>query len=225
MGVPAKRLLIVEGPDDKHVIRHLLKKLGYETKIVKENGRVHFVCRHSDRMAYFRIVDKGGINQLLDAIAQEAKVSGRLALGIVADANETPCSRWKAISDRIRKIEVEPLSLPDEREPEGTVIGNMLRVGVWLMPDNRRCGEIEDFVQEMIPDDDPVWPLSKQYIGDIPSHDRKFTRKKRTRAELYAWMATRKEPSRMGTAIGSGDLKTDGELCASFSRWIQRLFT
>lgn len=53
------------------------------------------------------------------------------------------------------------------------------------MPDNRSPGELEDFVQTMIPGDDPVWPRSKQYIDDIPDTLRKFKPKKKSRAELY----------------------------------------
>ena len=58
------------------------------------------------------------------------------------------------------------------------------RVGIWLMPDNASTGELEDFVMQLIPEDDSVWPLSKQYIGEIPQADRKFREDKTRRAEL-----------------------------------------
>ena len=44
------------------------------------------------------------------------------------------------------------------------------------------------------------------------------------RAELHAWLATRENPGLMGAAIGRGDLKTDGPLCAAFLKWLEVLF-
>lgn len=76
----------------------------------------------------------------------------------------------------------------------------------------------------MIPDDDPVWPLARKFIRDIPEDERKFTSGKRSKAELRAWLATRETPGLMGTAIGIGDLKTDGKLCIDFLEWLEKLF-
>ena len=81
------------------------------------------------------------------------------------------------------------------------------------MPDNRRSGELEDFVQTMIPEGDPICPLSQKYIDDIPSEEREFSEGKELRAKLHAWLATRKEPGRMGSAVGRGDLQVDDVLC------------
>ncbi len=92
------------------------------------------------------------------------------------------------------------------------------------MPDNTSTGELEDFVAQMIPEDDAVWPLARQYIQGIPKERRRFTAKKMRKAEVYAWLATRKEPGPMGAAIGKRDLSTDGQLCRKFSQWLGRLF-
>ena len=92
------------------------------------------------------------------------------------------------------------------------------------MPDNRSAGELEDFVQSMIPEDDSAWELARRYIRDIPEEARKFPPKKQSRAELHAWLATRENPGLMGFAIGRGDLKTDGPLCAAFLKWLEALF-
>lgn len=103
-------------------------------------------------------------------------------------------------------------------------MGGAPRVGVWLMPDNRSAGELEDFVQRMIPDGDPAWPLAREYVRGIPDEARAFPSGKRSRAELHAWLATREEPGFMGSAIGRGDLKTGGPLCTAFLAWIESLF-
>ncbi len=92
------------------------------------------------------------------------------------------------------------------------------------MPDNQSMGELEDFVAKMIPNGDPVWPRSRSYIDGIPITDRKFKGKKTLRAKVYAWLAAREDPRRMGQAIYARDLNVNGPLCQKFVDWLTRLF-
>lgn len=195
------KVLLVEGPDDKHVVGHLLNQ--------------------ASSTAPCDILDKGGIDNLLKAVEPEIQAPGRVAVGIVVDANDHPDRRWQAVSNRLRKAGIKA---PDVLPPGGAIMGGPPRVGVWLVPDNRSVGELEDFVQKMVPPDDLVWPLAQKYLQDVPAEARQFPANKRSRAELHAWLATRKTPGRMGSAIGRGDLKIDGPLCAGFLAWIEGLF-
>ena len=194
-------ILLVEGPDDKHVVRHLSDSF--------------------EKMPKFCISDKEGIEVLLGDIGLELQVPGRRALGILVDANDDLNARWSAVADRLRE---ENIGVPDNPCPEGTIINGFPRVGIWLMPDNSSPGELEDFVSKMIPDDDPIWPRSKRYIDCIPECDRRFREKKTQRARIHAWLATREDPRRMGGAIGARDLRVDGVLSEKFSDWLRRLF-
>ena len=196
------KVLFVEGWDDEHVVTELWKR------------------RHGSEPSFY-IQDQKGIESLKDAISLGIKASSRKVLGIVADADDDPGGCWDAISDRLGKVGVK---LPEVRPPDGIIVYGQPRVGVWLMPDNQRPGDLEDFVREMIPSNDPAWCLAKRYIQGIPPDAIKFSTKKRSRAELHAWLATRKEPGRIGWAIGRGDLQTDGPLCSDFLAWIEGLF-
>ena len=149
------------------------------------------------------------------------KVSGRQAVGILVDANDDVTGRWNAIQNRLRRADIEP---PPSPNPDGTIIQTKPRIGIWLMPDNTSAGELEDFVTKMIPTEDPVWPLSLSYIEGIPEADRKFSEKKKLRAQLYAWLAAREDPRRMGLAIRARDLKVDGDLSKKFVAWLNELF-
>ncbi len=197
-------LLLVEGADDKAVAIHF--------RIVV------------DSLPEFEVSDRGNVDKVLAAIRPEVLVSGRKAVGIVVDANESPVSRWQAVSERLSRVGIRA---PSEPDVDGTVMeGNsrLPRTGVWMMPDNHSAGELEDFLITMLPEDDPVWPRSVAYIDAIPPQDRRFTEKKGPRAQLHAWFATRKEPRLSGRAILAGDLRVDAALAVKFIHWLSRLF-
>ena len=195
------RVLLVEGPNDKHVVRHL--------------------CNFHEEMPEFWILDKEGIEVLLEAIGSEIQAPGRKAVGILVDANDDLDARWRTVANRLREENIE---VPSNPEPTGTIIDSTPRIGIWLMPNNTAPGELENFVSEMIPDDDPVWPLSVNYIDGIPEADRNFTEKKILRAKIHAWLATREDPRQMGAAIGARDLHTDGTLSTALANWLRQLF-
>ncbi len=92
------------------------------------------------------------------------------------------------------------------------------------MPDNQRRGELEDFIASMIPQDDPTCPRAQRYIDGIPDAERKFSRRKLTRAHVHAWLAARRKPRPMGTAITACDLHHDAPIAATFVGWLRKLF-
>ena len=197
------RVLLVEGRDDKHVVDH--------------------VCRRYEPMPTFEIVEKGGLEKLMASIGSELRAPGRRAVGIVVDANDDIEARWAAVKNRVEGAGVTV----GERDSAGTVTRGIPPepdVGVWIMPDNRSAGELEDFIQTMIPEGDSIWPLSDAYIDGIPAEKRPFRSKKALRAKVHAWLATREQPRPMGLAIGAGYLDVEGGGCAALTTWLRRLF-
>lgn len=202
------RVLLVEGPDDKHVVIHLSERSG---------------LTHN-----FRIVEKEGKDSLLDAIEVEVDIPGRTVLGIILDANDDPNARWQAVTDRLNRLRQEDhFDLPDlpaQPQPGGTIIDGRLRIGIWLMPDNRSTGQLEDFVGSMIPSGDPVWPRAQTFIDGIPPDDRKFAPGKIQRAKVHVWLATRESPRPMGLSIKAEDLDTNTSNTTTFVNWLRELF-
>ena len=197
-------MLLVEGQDDKHVVRHIRER--------------------NPPMPVFDIKDKSSLQELLHSISSEVKFPGRRAVGIMVDANDDPKRRWQSVAYRVRNIGAV---LPDSPCPNGTIARRIpnfprLRLGIWLMPDNVSSGELEHFIAGMIPRKDPVWPLARQYINQIARPV--FKPQKKRRAEVHAWLATREEPRRMGLAIKARDLEVETDVCHRFVAWLRLLF-
>ena len=213
---PPDRVLLVEGQDDFHVVRQ--------------------ICERNPIMPKFDILPQGGKDRLLKAIGPEINAEGRRAVGILMDADDDLDAQWQAIVNRLRQrartyAHFNLPDLPALPVASGTIIESTgvnsdarLRIGIWLMPDNRSTGELEDFVGRMIPSADPVWPLSQAYIDGIPPSDRKFAPGKIQRAKVHAWLAAREAPRPMGLSIRAGDLDTNASNTASFVNWLRELF-
>ena len=197
-----ERILLVEGEDDEHVVLCLYRKV------------------HGSEPP-FTIVNKEGYTKLLQGLSVDLKRSGLKVVGILADANDNVEARWLELSKAVKEGGGR---LPDAPAPTGTIVGGSLRVGVWLMPDNCRPGELEDFVFELGPSSDRVWPLAERYIEGIPEEDRRFKAGKILKAKLYAWLASRELQQRMGAAITVGDLDAEAPLAQRFAAWLSDLF-
>ena len=198
------KILLVEGVDDEYVVRRLCERHNYAEE--------------------FGILDKKGFPNLVPAISPESKVPGRVALGILLDANDNPSGRWDAVTYQLRAAGYTP---PARMASNGTIISATdarPRVGIWLMPDNGTKGQLEDFIQKLIPARDPVLPLAAAYIDKIPGNARKFTKRKTQRAKIHAWLAARKEPRKMGQAILAGDLDANAQPAKHFMDWLRQLF-
>lgn len=226
-----KNVLLVEGQDDLHVVLHLYKKT-HEKRLVPE---------------VFCIRDMGGDTKLLAGMNNEIRSGRRGIVGVIIDADrddessqpaDAATARWKEVADKLEEIGI---AVPPERadgvvipgKPDGAArlasIGAPPRIGVWVMPDNEHPGELEDFIDRMIPSDAKARLLAKDYIDraltEIPDDDvGRLVEKKRLRGEVHAWLATRRRPRHLGAAIEAAYLNTDGELCQRFTAWLRRLF-
>lgn len=195
------RVLLVEGADDRWVIERLFERSG--------------------RTRSFDILQANGVDRLLNRIRLEVRIPHRAVLGVVVDSDDNIEARWEAIRSQFARVGIE---LPAERSNRGVIIASQPRIGVWLMPDNISSGQLEDFVQSMIPQDDRVWPLADSFVDSIPLELREFPPNKTTRAKLYSWLATRKEPGPMSRAIQARYLDIHAQNAQSFLSFLTELF-
>ena len=195
-------LLLVEGKDDEHFVDHLIKERGLNLSV--------------------KIESTDGVYSLLEQLRTEIQPASRKILGIIVDADDNFDSRWKEIVDILSK---KGVSTPKEAARSGTIIPpekGFPKIGIWIMPDNKSNGELEDFVLEMIPENDEIMPLAKKYINEIPKKRQEF-RRKRTKAELFAWLANARKPGRIGASISSGKFNINSSNSNVFVEWLEQL--
>ena len=136
-----RSILRVEGRDDKFVIENLLRRHGVD-------------CAHVEIKPTEEGEGTGGKDRLLQGMKTAVTTRTGHSVGFVLDADADPEYRWQAVRQRLDDID---LVLPEEI-PDGGFVGDTLayqvRVGVWLMPDNQRSGALEEFLMDLVADED-----------------------------------------------------------------------
>jgi hypothetical protein len=205
-----KRLLLVEGHDDIYVLCNL-----FERHNVPE-------C--------FAVVERNGIERLLETLPNDLRTPDLERLGIVVDANTDIEARWAQVRNIL--IGAGNGNVPHVPDPAGTIIDlehteteRLLRVGVWLMPDNHLPGMLENFVAFLVPPDDALWPYAEDCLQRLPEPQPRFRLQHFTKAHLHTWLAWQEDPGTpMGLAITKGYLNAEGTQVQQLVDWIRRLF-
>ena len=214
-----KRLLLVEGKDDQHVMWNL-----FEVRRVV--GAFEVECPEMDGNAD----EGGGIERLFDSLRWRLTTGELERLAVVVDANDKgPAARWQAIRDRLVNAGFD--GVPTEHSPNGTVFDLSLRpqtprsvrFGAWIMPDNRSTGMLEDFVAGLIHEDDDMLPMVDSFLGSISDDKRRFKKVHRPKARVHTWLAVGERPGRpMGQAIKADRLlDANHPSVGPFLDWVQ----
>jgi hypothetical protein len=192
-----KNYLYVEGSDDKNVFIHLLNHHGITTPDLSQRG--YFKGRDE----HFEIKDCDGINNLLDAFKVALKSDAdNKRYAVVVDADTGNIANWQ----KLRKIvgDFGYSDVPLVPDGNGVIIKQegLPGVGIWLMPNNKLPGAIEDFVSFLGPHDDELWPIAEAALRQAKSVKCNFRQSYTMKAHLYTWLAWQKEPGiPMGLAI------------------------
>ena len=204
--------LRVEGKDDMYVIEHLLSRHGVDHKVVIKYSK------DGDG-------DSGGKNSLLNGMRTTVTTSTGNSVGFVLDADGAATDRWRAVRGRLADLE---LALPDEI-PEGGFVGDALavqaRVGVWLMPDNRRSGALEEFLRDLVNNEDAMLQHAEASTAEALRRGAGVPNAKRRKAVLHAWLAWQRRPGLpYGLAITAHYFQHDTPSALAFVNWFRRVF-
>jgi hypothetical protein len=205
----ARNLLLVEGPDDKHVLKHLCDARGVP-------------------VAFENIVSLGGVEHLLESLPFQLEQSGIEALGVVVDADTDLAARWQSLRDRLVKAGYE--DLPISPTPTGTILqpppdALLPRVGVWIMPDNQTKGILEDFLRFLVPAESRLFDHVQSSVKAIPSEEKRFSQLAEPKALIHTWLAWQKEPGKpFGLAITEKFLDSRVAQVDVLVDWLKQLF-
>lgn len=174
-----EHVLLVEGINDLHAVRNLVFRHGilvhYEHDRKQETSPEE--CVFEIKQAGGIESDEGGVDNLSRMIQSHLKTDDVLILGVIADADDEPAASWEGrINDLFRFDGRAFTSLEDYDVREGWVgeaqnsIGDPVRVGVWIMPDNKSEGALEDFAARLIPAQDEsqeLWEHAVEWLRTL----------------------------------------------------------
>ncbi|XYH99922.1 DUF3226 domain-containing protein [Sorangium sp. So ce1128] len=200
-----RRLLLVEGKNDEHVMYALCKRHGVPEK--------------------FKIKPAESVEGLLDLLQIEPRASDMERLAAIIDADQDVAARWAAV--RARLLRAGYHDVPAAPMRGGTFLvdtdARLPNLGLWLMPDNRLPGMIEDFLAFLIPQGDGCLPLVDGFLASIPSESRRFAEIHRAKARIHAWLAVQDEPGKpLGQAITARYLDAETGAASEFLVWLRR---
>jgi hypothetical protein len=197
------QVLLVEGKNDHHLIKNLLA--------------VH-------KIENLTIRPKNGLDLLCSDLPTELKASELLSLGVVVDSDQTPSSRWDSLRHALSAAGYT--NVPPAPDQIGTIVqqADYPRVGIWLMPDNRTTGKLEDFVRMLVPSNDQLWIRAEQCVESIPNSLRRFRPVDLPKVYVHTWLAWQEEPGYpMGAAVTRKYLDCDSPQAQAFVNWVRRL--
>ena len=206
MPLDERSTLRVEGKDDKHVIENLLSRHGVDHTSVDIK-----ISDHKDN--------------LLNGMRLAVTTSTGRSVGFVLDADDVPTNRWRAVRARLADLD---LVLPEEI-PEGGFVGDahdvQARVGVWLMPDNQRSGALEEFLEDLVNNEDALLEHADESTTRATELGAAFPPAKRRKAVLHTWLAWQQRPGvPYGLAITAHYFRDDSPAALAFVNWFRRVF-
>jgi hypothetical protein len=206
--MPGKKVLLVEGIDDEHVLKHLCGQHGI--------GQLD------------EIKPQGSVEKLLENFPVRLKESEIEALGVIIDADTNFLGRWDALKDRL--LQAGYGGVPSQPDANGTILTPppetlFPRIGIWIMPDNQSKGILEDFLRFLIPAGSPLFDHVKSSVAGIPQKERRFNSLAEPKALIHTWLAWQEEPGKpYGTAIAAKFLDPNAAQVNSLVAWLKQLF-
>ncbi len=201
-----KHVLLVEGINDCHVIMALCRVCG-----VPEN---------------FGIYQCGGYVEALKRLnALILQADGPEIIGVVVDADSPDVmGRWQQIKE---KPELKAYLFPDVPTPDGVIIpaqDRRPRLGIWLMPDNRNAGMLEDFLIELASTDGIE--AAKNCITNAQNKNlTSFKEAHLSKAVIHTYLAWQDEPGKpLGQAVTAQVLQPHTQTAKTFIDWLKGLF-
>jgi hypothetical protein len=201
-----ERVLLVEGKNDCHVILA--------------------ICAHyqvPETFGIYRCDNDENVLKRLNALI--IKPDPPETIGIVLDADQRGVmNRWQQFR---KKIHGHGYSFPGQPDPGGTILKGMERksgIGIWLMPNNKETGMLEDFLIPMVAGE--AVKAAENCVDKARAKGvATYKKNHRSKAVIHTYLAWQDEPGRpLGQAVTANVLQPETELAKKFVNWLQKLF-
>jgi hypothetical protein len=205
----SSKVLLVEGRKDCRVIFAL-----------QEHHRI------TDHFGIHQCNGEDGVLKRFNALILSPPDSERPSvIGVVLDADTARVEdRWRQFYSRLLKYGYD---LPAEPDPNGTVIEKVdqyPRVGLWLMPDNKTIGMLEDFLLKTVT---PAGvEVARQAVDLAQSRGvATFRNPHYSKALIHTFLSWQDEPGYpLGLAVTAKVLSAECEISNLFVSWLRKLF-
>ncbi len=205
-----KQILLVEGLDDYNVI-----------------DKLRLLCTNPES---FTIERANGIDELRKGLPLRLKGSGETkTIGVVIDADVNIEARWQSIYNILIKSNLYT-AIPKKCPEKGLILSpngpDDIKFGLWIMPDNKASGMLENFTTLLVPEDDELLPIVDRTLTEIEEGNlNKYALVHHEKARIHTWLAWQEEPGTpMGSAITKKYLSTTSPVCQDFIQWLNALY-
>lgn len=215
-----QRILLVEGPADSFFyaafVRHLRIKgvkitppAEYGAKINSKSNAIHVLPTLLDQL------DDGSVSSIGLVVDADYEATGGLGFR-------------KTLDQIVHKIQSHGFEINPIKQPHGFLFSHpdgLLPFGVWIMPNNKTEGMLEDFIKESIRADDQV-RLRDSAVEVVASlKNPLFKEIHRSKAEVATWLAWQKTPGeKLESTIDGNLVDLTSPACSTFSEWLRTVF-
>ena len=218
-----KRVLFVEGADDQHTIwalcEHFKIKQTFDVEIPDSTGKINGKALPSHKGGIDNVIKATELNLIAGSDAVER-------IGIVIDADQDLDARWQKVKNIL--IAAGYGNLPDDPDEDGTIVKQEFKpdFGVWIMPDNKIRGMLEDFLSFLVPENDLVWEKAVECSRAVLEMEAEtFSAIHLSKAQIHAYLAWQQDPGKpFGQAITAKYLNAADPSSEKFVGWLNRLF-
>ena len=211
----ARKIIIVEGENDKKFILSLAQRIGIN------------IVSNSIKVA-------DGVEEAKQLFKTYLKSTDTLThVSIVLDSDNNFIGTWQSLFNSINNTGKYQLG---KFKPDNE-ISSIIRpkneddiiAGIWLMPDKKRNGMMEDFICSLIPVDNSILNKAGTVVDDLDNNREQyynvFKSVHKSKAKLYTWLSWQDSPEKTPEqAIKSSmfdDVFLSSESCKNFIAWLR----
>ena len=213
MSKPHPNLLLVEGKSEQFSLPFLMDNF-----VKWGNKKEGWVIE---------IKELDGIENLLkaDVIETASRRSGLKSLGVIIDADDSFTSSWTSLKTRFRSV--------SENCPEALLASGLihtttsgLRIGAWIMPDNRSSGMLETFLGLLRKEESqPLWERAGRSCDEIAEIEGTFKAAHHDKAHVHTYLAWLDPPGKtIAESLRDNVLDSKHPLADRFATWLIDLY-